>query len=78
MRQLRLALRNLLRSPRRSLVTMSAVIAGVGVFIVGVTVSALSAYACIALFLRVIERIGFMPFVVYRVILGAVLLYLFW
>lgn len=35
MRQLRLALRNLLRSPRRSLVTMSAVIAGVGVFIVG-------------------------------------------
>ncbi len=48
------------------------------VFIVGVTVSALSAYACIALFLHVIERIGFMPFVIYRIILGAVLLYLFW
>jgi putative ABC transport system permease protein len=35
MKHLRLAIRNLLRAPRRSLVTMSAVIAGVGVFIVG-------------------------------------------
>jgi putative ABC transport system permease protein len=35
MTQLRLALRNLLRAPRRTLLTMSAVIAGVGVFILG-------------------------------------------
>ena len=35
MNKSRLALRNLLRSPRRTLLTMSAVIAGVGVFILG-------------------------------------------
>ena len=35
MRTLRLATRNLQRSPRRTLLTMSAVIAGVGVFILG-------------------------------------------
>ena len=35
MTQLRLAVRNLLRAPRRTLLTMSAVIAGVGVFILG-------------------------------------------
>jgi len=36
-------------------------------------VAFLSAYACIHLFLRVLERIGFMPFVVYRLALGLVL-----
>jgi len=35
MTQLRLAVRNLLRAPRRTLLTMSAVIAGVGLFILG-------------------------------------------
>ncbi|NNL57620.1 MAG: undecaprenyl-diphosphate phosphatase [Pseudomonadales bacterium] len=39
-----------------------------------VVVSGLSAWCCIALFLRVIERIGLMPFVWYRVALGLVLL----
>jgi undecaprenyl-diphosphatase len=42
-----------------------------------VLVSALSAYACIALFLSFIERVGMMPFVIYRVLLGGLLL-LFW
>lgn len=44
--------------------------------IIGVTVSAVSAYFCIKYFLRLIERIGFMPFVIYRLLLGAVLLVL--
>jgi undecaprenyl-diphosphatase len=39
--------------------------------------SALSALACIVIFLKFIESIGFSLFVVYRMILGGVLLYLF-
>jgi undecaprenyl-diphosphatase len=38
-------------------------------------VAALSAYTCIALFIRLIERVGMMPFVVYRLALGALLLF---
>lgn len=41
----------------------------------GVVLSALSAYLCIHLFLKLLERVGMFPFVVYRLILGAVLLY---
>lgn len=44
---------------------------------VGVLVSAAAAYACIALFLNAISRMGFMPFVVYRLLLGGVLLLIF-
>lgn len=40
----------------------------------GVAVSAVSAYLCIKLFLQLLERIGFMPFVWYRLVLGCVLL----
>ncbi|MEL7046618.1 MAG: undecaprenyl-diphosphate phosphatase [Pseudomonadota bacterium] len=40
--------------------------------------AAVSAYSCIALFLRLIERIGMMPFVVYRLILGLVLVAVWW
>lgn len=47
-------------------------------FALGVLVSAVSAYACIALFLRLIERIGVVPFVIYRFALGAFLFYVFW
>jgi len=43
---------------------------------IGVAVSAVSAYFCIKYFLQLIERIGFMPFVIYRLLLGAVLLVL--
>ena len=39
-----------------------------------VLVSGLSAWSCIALFLKLIEKIGFIPFVVYRLVLGAVLI----
>ena len=43
----------------------------------GVVVSALSAWVCIYYFLAFINRIGMMPFVVYRLILGAILLLFF-
>lgn len=41
----------------------------------GAALSFVSAYACIYLFLSWISRIGMLPFVIYRLILGAVLLY---
>lgn len=40
----------------------------------GAVLSGLTAYLCIHVFLRVIERIGMMPFVIYRFVLGAFLL----
>lgn len=40
-------------------------------------VSALTAYACIAVFLRLLDRVGMMPFVYYRIVLAA-LLYGIW
>lgn len=43
----------------------------------GVIVSAAAAYACIALFLGAISRMGFMPFVIYRLALGCFLLVMF-
>ena len=46
---------------------------------IGALLSGITAYTCIALFLRWIERIGMMPFVWYRLALGAVLLVVaFW
>lgn len=41
----------------------------------GAVLSFVSAYACIYLFLSWISRIGMLPFVIYRLLLGAVLLY---
>ncbi|TCS41350.1 undecaprenyl-diphosphate phosphatase [Reinekea marinisedimentorum] len=43
----------------------------------GSVLSFISAFACIVLFLKWIERSGFLPFVVYRLALGAVLFYLY-
>jgi undecaprenyl-diphosphatase len=40
---------------------------------IGMAVAAVTAYLCIAGFLRFIARIGMMPFVIYRLILGCVL-----
>lgn len=42
--------------------------------IIGATISAISAYACIYYFLSFISRLGMLPFVIYRLVLGAVLL----
>ncbi len=40
----------------------------------GTGIATLSAYACIHLFLSMIERLGFLPFIIYRIALGVVLL----
>lgn len=42
----------------------------------GCVVAAISAYICIRLFLAFIARVGFMPFIVYRLLLGAALIWL--
>lgn len=47
-------------------------------FIVGIVVSALSAYICIDLFIRFVTRIGMVPFVVYRCLLGVLLIGIYW
>jgi undecaprenyl-diphosphatase len=47
-----------------------------GIILLGVGVSAVTAYSCIALFLRLLDRIGLMPFVWYRLVLGGVLVVL--
>ena len=39
--------------------------------ILGAGLSFISAYACIFLFLKITERMGMMPFVIYRLLLGA-------
>ncbi len=45
-----------------------------GVFTTAIGASALGAWLCIGTFLRLVERIGMLPFVVYRIALGALLL----
>jgi undecaprenyl-diphosphatase len=44
--------------------------------LVGTALSGLTAYLCIHSFLRLVERVGMMPFVIYRLLLGAFLMYL--
>lgn len=44
--------------------------------IIGTVVSAASAYACIYFFLAFINRLGMLPFVIYRLILGCILLFI--
>lgn len=43
----------------------------------GAIIAAISAWTCIHLFLKWIDRIGMMPFVIYRVLLGLVLLFVY-
>ena len=43
----------------------------------GTVVSCISSYLCIHFFLKLIQRIGLLPFVIYRLFLGAVLLLYF-
>ena len=44
--------------------------------LLGVVISALSAALCIHFFLRLIDRVGMLPFVIYRVLLGVAILVL--
>lgn len=45
--------------------------------LVGLLVAAISAYFCIRLFLNVIDRIGMLPFMLYRLLLAAILMVVF-
>jgi undecaprenyl-diphosphatase len=42
----------------------------------GFVISAATAYVTVVFFIRLVDRIGFLPFVVYRILLGALLLLL--
>lgn len=48
-----------------------------GLLALGVALAFLSAYTCIHFFLKWLPRIGMLPFVIYRLLLGAVLLALY-
>lgn len=48
-----------------------------GAMIIGAVTSAITAYLCIHYFLKLLERMGMLPFVIYRLLLGALLVYLF-
>ncbi|MBS3935569.1 MAG: undecaprenyl-diphosphate phosphatase [Sulfuritalea sp.] len=48
-----------------------------GALALAVLLSAVSAYLCIHYFLKLLERFGLFPYVLYRFVLGAVLFYLF-
>lgn len=43
--------------------------------IIGAALSFIAAYLCISIFLKVIDKIGMLPFVIYRLILGAIILW---
>ncbi|MDZ7585685.1 MAG: undecaprenyl-diphosphate phosphatase [Thiobacillus sp.] len=47
------------------------------VLLLGSALAALSAYLCIHFFIRLLERTGMLPYVIYRLLLGTVLLILF-
>jgi undecaprenyl-diphosphatase len=61
----------------RKLLGAEGEVAWVPIFF-GITVSAISAYLCIHYFLKLLDHIGMLPFVVYRLLLGAVLFAVFW
>lgn len=44
----------------------------------GAIVAAVSAYTCIHLFIRLLARTGMLPYVIYRVLLGVILFWMFW
>jgi undecaprenyl-diphosphatase len=43
----------------------------------GTVVSGITAYLCIHYFLRLVDKIGMMPFVIYRLLLGVVLILIY-
>lgn len=50
--------------------------AGISELLIGYSLSAISAYICIHFFLKYIEKVGMGPYVIYRVLLGAILLWM--
>jgi len=49
-----------------------------GPVLLGTAVSAVAAYSCIHWFLKLVERIGMLPFVLYRLALAGVLFVVYW
>ena len=45
--------------------------------VIGTVVSALTAYLCIHSFLRLVDRLGMLPFVIYRLLLGLLLILIY-
>lgn len=45
--------------------------------LLGTTLSAISAYICIHYFMQLLERVGMMPFIIYRLVLGVFLFWIF-
>jgi undecaprenyl-diphosphatase len=58
-----------------TLVGTRAAVDWIGLTVVA-AVAAISAFVCIAVFLRLLERVGMAPFVIYRLVLGALLVVL--
>ncbi|WP_394183211.1 undecaprenyl-diphosphate phosphatase [Marinomonas posidonica] len=54
----------------------SAIVVDWTSLIMGVILSAISAYLCIYLFLKWLNTIGFFPFFIYRLVLGVILLFM--
>jgi undecaprenyl-diphosphatase len=50
--------------------------AGISELFIGYTLSAVSAYICIHFFLKYLEKVGMGPYVIYRVLLGSILLWM--
>ena len=46
--------------------------------ITGAAISGISAYLCIHFFIKLLDRVGMLPFVIYRLLLGVLLLVLFY
>lgn len=49
-----------------------------GMIVLGALVAGVSAYLCIHYFLKLLAKMTMLPFVIYRLVLGAFLLFLFW
>ncbi len=47
-------------------------------FVLAMAFSAAAGWVCIAAFLALLKRVGLMPFVIYRLVLGLVLLWIVW
>jgi len=64
----------LLSGGYKTIELLTAPLANWGDILIGFVVSAISAFICIMYFMKFINRIGMMPFVIYRLVLGVGLL----
>ena len=57
--------------------TSGVAIEHLGMLLAGAIAAALSGYAAISFLMKLVEKRGFMPFAVYRVLIGILILWLF-